>query len=155
MRRSMFLSSSSPQTSNGNFKADKSLHHSDPYFKDRLISICCAVAAHCSIGGIYTFSLFIDAFTRNNGVVISSSFDWNASQVVPIFSLTIGVAGLTAALSGKWAEKVGPRLPIVFAGLFGLGVYFLFCCILILKMYFQHQFTNLMAVLIRNHLNFA
>jgi len=92
-----------------------------PY--DRAIAVACAVAAHCAIGGIYTFSLFTDAISRNYGVVGKTSLDWSVSKVIPVFSLTIFVAGLTAATTGSWAERVGPRIPIMLAGvLWGGGL---------------------------------
>ena len=84
-------------------------------------SVACAVAAHSCIGGIYTFSLFVEPLARNIGVVGAAPRDWNVSAIIPIFSLTVTMAGLTAAFTGAWAERVGPRHPIMLAGLFWGG----------------------------------
>ena len=56
------------------------------------------------------------------GVVASSGADWSLSSVVWIFSVAIVVLGLTAAVGGKWLEKVGPRyVGVVAATLWGGG----------------------------------
>jgi hypothetical protein len=96
-------------------------------------SVICAVAAHCCIGGIYTFSLFVEPLARNRGVVGLDAADWNVSAIIPIFSMTITMAGLTAAFTGAWAERVGPNRPIMYAGVFWGGG--LMACALGLRMH--------------------
>jgi len=76
-----------------------------------------AILTHLSIGSVYSWSLFNEPLARSLGVVAASSADWGLSSVVPVFSATIGVAGLTAALSGPWAEKFGPRSAVLVAGM--------------------------------------
>jgi MFS family permease len=44
------------------------------------------------------------------GVVASSSGDWSLKHVVSIFTVAIVFLGLSAAVAGKWLERVGPRL---------------------------------------------
>ena len=82
-----------------------------------------AVATHVCIGAVYSWSLFNEPLTRVLGVVAPASSDWTLATVVPVFSVSIGVAGLTAALSGAWAERNGPRTAVFAAGaLWGGGL---------------------------------
>ena len=96
---------------------DKSKLEAGRIHKQRAQAVICAITAHLCIGGIYTFSLFSDAIARNLGVIGAAEEDWNVSSVIPIFSLTITMAGLTAAFTGGWSERVGPNKPIALAGL--------------------------------------
>ena len=68
-----------------------------------------SIAIHLCIGSVYAWSVFNPPLTRELGVVASSASDWSLSSVVWIFSVAIVVLGLTAAVGGKWLEKVGPR----------------------------------------------
>jgi MFS family permease len=69
-----------------------------------------SVAIHLCIGSVYAWSIFNPPLVRVEGVVTSSSTDWNLEQVVWIFSVAIAFLGLSAALAGKWLEEVGPRM---------------------------------------------
>ncbi len=69
-----------------------------------------SIAIHLCIGSVYAWSIFNLPLTRAFGVVGSSSGDWALSDVVWIFSVAIVCLGLSAALGGKWLEKVGPRM---------------------------------------------
>ncbi len=44
------------------------------------------------------------------GVVGSAADDWTLSEVTWIFMVAIVFLGLSAAIAGKWLERVGPRL---------------------------------------------
>lgn len=68
-----------------------------------------SVAIHLCIGSVYAWSIFNPALVRVDGVVASASSDWNLEQVLWIFSVAIIFLGLSAAVAGKWLEKVGPR----------------------------------------------
>lgn len=87
----------------------------------RVIACICAVLTHTCLGGIYTFSLFTDALSKNVGVINRTPQDWDPAELVPIFSVTYGVSGLTALSTGEWAERMGPRVPIALAGVFWGG----------------------------------
>lgn len=76
-----------------------------------------AVLTHISIGSVYSWSLFNQPLAQSIGMLSTSSMDWGLSGVVPIFSTAICAAGLTAALSGPWAERNGPRCSVFAAGL--------------------------------------
>ncbi|MEM1364958.1 MAG: OFA family MFS transporter [Pseudomonadota bacterium] len=81
-----------------------------------------SIAIHLCIGSVYAWSVFNPALTRELGVVAPSGGDWSLSLVVWIFSVAIVVLGLTAAVGGKWLEKVGPRyVGVVAATLWGGG----------------------------------
>ncbi|MEM9709207.1 MAG: OFA family MFS transporter [Pseudomonadota bacterium] len=81
-----------------------------------------SIAIHLCIGSVYAWSVFNPPLTRELGVVASSASDWSLSSVVWIFSVAIVVLGLTAAVGGKWLEKVGPRyVGVVAACLWGGG----------------------------------
>lgn len=81
-----------------------------------------SIAIHLCIGSVYAWSVFNPPLTRQLGVVASSGSDWSLSSVVWIFSVAIVVLGLTAAVGGKWLEKVGPRyVGVVAAILWGGG----------------------------------
>ncbi|MEM1286334.1 MAG: OFA family MFS transporter [Pseudomonadota bacterium] len=81
-----------------------------------------SIAIHLCIGSVYAWSVFNPPLTRELGVVAASGGDWSLSSVVWIFSVAIVVLGLTAAVGGKWLEKVGPRyVGVVAALLWGGG----------------------------------
>ena len=81
-----------------------------------------SIAIHLCIGSVYAWSVFNPPLTRELGVVASSGGDWSLSSVVWIFSVAIVVLGLTAAVGGKWLERVGPRyVGVVAATLWGGG----------------------------------
>ena len=81
-----------------------------------------SIAIHLCIGSVYAWSVFNPPLTRELGVVASAANDWALSSGGWIFSVAIVVLGLTAAVGGKWLEKVGPRyVGVVAATLWGGG----------------------------------
>ena len=82
-----------------------------------------SIAIHLCIGSVYAWSIFNPALVRLRGVVASSSQDWTLSQVVWVFTVAIVFLGLSAAIAGKWLERVGPRTVGMVAGvLWGGGM---------------------------------
>ena len=71
---------------------------------------CASVAIHLCIGSVYAWSIFNPTLIRVRGVAASAADDWTLSQVVWIFTAAIVCLGLSAAVAGKWLEKVGPRM---------------------------------------------
>lgn len=69
-----------------------------------------SIAIHLCIGSAYAWSVFNPALIKVEGVVTSSSADWTLEQVVWVFTVAIVFLGLSAAVAGKWLEKVGPRM---------------------------------------------
>jgi MFS family permease len=68
-----------------------------------------ALAVHLSIGQAYAFSTFNLPLTKLIGITSSAPTDWSQKDVVWIFSIAIAVLGSSAALFGRWVERVGPR----------------------------------------------
>ena len=69
-----------------------------------------SIAIHLCIGSVYAWSIFNPALVKELGVVASTAGDWELKPVVWIFSVAIVCLGLSAAVAGRWLEKVGPRL---------------------------------------------
>lgn len=69
-----------------------------------------ALGIHLCIGSVYAWSLFNPYLIKRLGVVTSAADDWSFDNVVIIFSIAIIFLGLSAAIAGKWLEKVGPRM---------------------------------------------
>lgn len=68
-----------------------------------------AVMTHLCLGSCYAWSVINEPIIRSLGVVTSASCDWSLAAIAPVFSLMFVVHGLSAAIVGKWQEKVGPR----------------------------------------------
>jgi len=69
-----------------------------------------ALGIHLCIGSVYAWSLFNSALIKRVGVVTSAADDWTLKSVVWVFTVAIVFLGLSAAIAGKWLEKVGPRV---------------------------------------------
>jgi MFS family permease len=80
-----------------------------------------SIAIHLCIGSVYAWSIFNPALVRNRGVVVSGPDDWLLGDVVWIFSVAIVFLGLSAAVGGKWLERVGPRMVGTVAAVFWGG----------------------------------
>lgn len=74
-----------------------------------------ALGIHLCIGSVYAWSLFNPALVKRIGVVASAADDWTLKEVVWVFTVAIVFLGLSAAVAGKWLEKVGPRMVAVVA----------------------------------------
>ena len=68
-----------------------------------------ALAIHLSIGQAYAFSVFNLPLSRLIGGAESAPGDWKLSTVGWVFSVAIVFLGLSAAVFGRWVERVGPR----------------------------------------------
>jgi MFS family permease len=81
-----------------------------------------ALAVHLSIGQAYAFSTFNLPLTKLLGITHSAPADWKLTSVGWTFSIAIAFLGLSAALFGRWVERVGPRLSMFVSALcFGGG----------------------------------
>ena len=69
-----------------------------------------ALGIHLCIGSVYAWRLFNPALIKRVGIVTSAADDWTLKSVVWIFTVAIVFLGLSAAIGGKWLEKVGPRM---------------------------------------------
>lgn len=68
-----------------------------------------SIAIHLCIGSVYAWSVFNPPLMKLHGVVASAADDWTLTQVTWIFTVAIVCLGLSAAVAGKWLERVGPR----------------------------------------------
>jgi MFS family permease len=81
-----------------------------------------ALAVHLSIGQAYAFSTFNLPLTMLIGIRHSAPGDWDLKQMGWVFSIAIAILGLSAAVFGRWVERVGPRQAMFAAALcFGGG----------------------------------
>jgi MFS family permease len=81
-----------------------------------------ALAVHLSIGQAYAFSTFNLPLTKLIGLSQSAPGDWDLKQVGWIFSIAIVFLGSSAAVFGRWVERVGPRKSMFTAAMcFGGG----------------------------------
>lgn len=69
-----------------------------------------SVSIHLCIGSVYAWSIFNPPLTRVLGVAGTAADDWTLNQVVWVFTVAIVFLGLSAAVAGRWLERVGPRL---------------------------------------------
>ena len=76
---------------------------------NRWLIVPAALGIHLCIGSVYAWSIFNPALVRQVGVVLSAADDWTLKDVVWIFTVSIVVLGLAAAIAGRWLEQVGPR----------------------------------------------
>ena len=88
----------------------------------RWMAPAAALAIHLSIGQVYAFSVFNEPLTHLIGVTQPAPDDWSLTTLGWVFSTAIVVLGLSAALLGRWVERVGPRQAATVAALcFGAG----------------------------------
>ena len=76
-----------------------------------------ALAVHLCIGQAYAFSTFNLPLTKLLGITQSAPGDWNLKDVGWIFSIAILFLGSSAAIFGRWVERVGPRLSMLMMAL--------------------------------------
>ncbi|SCZ63261.1 Major Facilitator Superfamily protein [Thiohalomonas denitrificans] len=79
-----------------------------------------ALAVHLSIGQAYALSVFNLPMSRLLGVTEPAASDWGLTTTVWIFNIAFFFLGISAALFGKWVERVGPR-KAMFAAAFCFG----------------------------------
>lgn len=68
-----------------------------------------ALSIHLCIGQIYAYSVFNKPMTRILGINQSIEGDWKLTTLGWIFSIALFTLGASAAIFGKWLERVGPR----------------------------------------------
>ena len=68
-----------------------------------------ALAIHLCIGQAYALSVFNLPMNRLIGITGPAPDDWPLTTTVWIFNIAFVFLGLSAAVFGKWLERVGPR----------------------------------------------
>jgi MFS family permease len=76
-----------------------------------------ARAVHLCIGQAYAFSTFNLPMSKLLGITASVPGDWTLKQLGWIFSIGIVFLGASAAMFGRWVERVGPRKSMFVAAL--------------------------------------
>jgi MFS family permease len=76
-----------------------------------------ALAIHLCIGQAYAFSVFNLPLSTALGGTAPAAGDWKVSTIGWVFSCAIVFLGLSAALFGRWLERVGPRAAMVVSAL--------------------------------------
>jgi len=90
----------------------------------RFIVPTAALAVHLSIGQAYAFSTFSLPLGRLIGIIQPATGDWTPIEISWIFSIAIAILGVSAALFGRWVERVGPRRAMFVAALcFSVGFF--------------------------------
>lgn len=84
-----------------------------------------ALAIHLCIGQIYAYSVFNRPMTRVLGITEPVAGDWELTTLGWIFSIALFTLGASAALFGKWLERVGPRKAMFAAALCFSGGFFI------------------------------
>jgi MFS family permease len=84
-----------------------------------------ALSIHLCIGQIYAYSVFNKPMTRVLGITDSIDGDWELTTLGWIFSIALFTLGASAALFGKWLERVGPRKAMFASAVCFSGGFFL------------------------------
>lgn len=84
-----------------------------------------ALAIHLCIGQAYAFSVFRLPMTRLLGISGPADGDWKMEQTFWPFTLAIVFLGLSAAVFGRWIERVGPRVSGLVSALLWTAGFFL------------------------------
>jgi MFS family permease len=81
-----------------------------------------ALSVHLAIGEVYGFNVFNKPLSQLIGVTKSAPGDWDIATIGWIFSVAIVFLGLSAAVFGKWVDRVGPRKTMLTSAIcFGTG----------------------------------
>ena len=84
-----------------------------------------ALSIHLCIGQIYAYSVFNKPLSQAIGITSSVTGDWSLVELGHIFSIALFCLGASAALFGKWLERVGPRLAMFVSALCFAGGFFI------------------------------
>jgi len=76
-----------------------------------------ALCIHLCIGQIYAFSVFNKPLTKIVGISEQLPEDWKLTELGWTFTIAIFFLGASAAVFGKWVERVGPRKTMFVAAL--------------------------------------
>ncbi len=83
-----------------------------------------ALAIHLCIGQIYAYSVFNKPLSCLKGISAPAADDWELTTIGWIFSIALFTLGASAAIFGKWLERVGPRKAMFASALCFAGGFF-------------------------------
>ena len=92
-------------------------HSTAPPGYNRWLVPPAALAIHLCIGQIYAYSVFNKPMTQIVGITESVAADWELTSLGWTFSIALFTLGASAALFGKWLERVGPRMAMFAAAI--------------------------------------
>lgn len=84
-----------------------------------------ALAIHLCIGQIYAYSVFNKPLTQAIGISRPVEGDWSLVQIGYVFSIALFCLGASAAVFGRWLERVGPRKAMFVSALCFSGGFFI------------------------------
>ncbi len=84
-----------------------------------------ALCVHLCIGQAYAFSVFNLPMTKLLGLTAATPDDWKLTDLGWIFSIAIVFLGLSAAFTGTWQDRVGPRKAMFASALCFAGGFFI------------------------------
>jgi MFS family permease len=84
-----------------------------------------ALSIHLAIGQAYAFSVFKTPLSLAIGIKKPAPDDWGLTTSFWIFTVAIVFLGLSAAVFGKWLERVGPRKAMFAAACCFAGGFFI------------------------------
>ncbi|KAG5186811.1 major facilitator transporter [Tribonema minus] len=94
-----------------------------PDFTNRWAMVLPAFLTHMCIGTPWAWSVMSSTLSREFGVAGASAADWSITAATMPLSVAFALQGISAALGGSWALRVGPRKAMGLAGLcFGGGL---------------------------------
>ncbi|CAM9220897.1 unnamed protein product, partial [Laminaria digitata] len=94
-----------------------------PDYTNRWAMVAPAFFTHMCIGSPWAWSVLSGTLSRELGVVSSAAGDWSMAEATFPLSIVFALQGIAAAVGGKWALDVGPRLSMSIASLcFGGGM---------------------------------
>ncbi|CAN0231456.1 unnamed protein product [Pylaiella littoralis] len=94
-----------------------------PDFTNRWAMVAPAFLTHMCIGSPWAWSVISGTISKEMGIVSSAAGDWTMTEATMPMSIVFAMLGVSAALGGSWAFKVGPRLSMSVASLcFGGGM---------------------------------
>ena len=83
-----------------------------------------ALAIHLCIGQIYAYSVFNKPLSQSLGISEHIEGDWTLVQIGYVFSIALFCLGASAAIFGRWLERVGPRKAMFVSALCFSGGFF-------------------------------
>ena len=83
-----------------------------------------ALAIHLCIGQIYAYSVFNKPLSQSRGISEHIEGDWTLVQIGYVFSIALFCLGASAAIFGRWLERVGPRKAMFVSALCFSGGFF-------------------------------
>jgi hypothetical protein len=94
-----------------------------PEFTNRWAMVVPAFVTHMCIGSPWAWSVLSGTLSREIGVAGAAAADWSMAEATLPLSIVFAMQGISAAVGGTWAMRVGPRAAMTAASAcFGGGL---------------------------------